>query len=130
MEAQKLFFGYVGVGGEESGKEEDLNGLFEGNFDTINAGPKMEKGSYEKIAEEMGRTVSEVLFLSDNVNGKNDSAYLFAVVSTNGHLEVQAAKEAGMPALVVDRPGNVALSENDRRDFTVVDSLSDVVIRR
>lgn len=77
VEAQKLFSKYVGVeevvkeGGVLVGgqKTEDLNPLFEGNYDTINAGPKMEKGSYELIAKKMGLQVGEILFLSDNVNG-------------------------------------------------------------
>jgi enolase-phosphatase E1 len=66
VEAQKMFSKYVG---NASGTE-DLNPLFAANFDTINAGPKMVKESYEKIAKEMGKTVGEVLFLSDNINGK------------------------------------------------------------
>jgi enolase-phosphatase E1 len=66
--AQKLFLGHVAVDGGE--KSEDVNGLFEGNFDTVNAGPKGEKVSYEKIAGELGVKTEEVLFLSDNVKGE------------------------------------------------------------
>lgn len=76
VEAQKLFFRFIGVGGEvaegeSAGKQgtEDLNPLFQANFDTVNAGPKMVKDSYEKIAREMGKNAGETLFLSDNVNG-------------------------------------------------------------
>lgn len=75
VEAQKLFSKYVGVGkvvkedGVGGQKTEDLNSLFEGNYDTVNAGPKMEKQSYELIAKEMGLKVGEILFLSDNVKG-------------------------------------------------------------
>jgi 2,3-diketo-5-methylthio-1-phosphopentane phosphatase len=65
VEAQKLFFAHIG--GESS--TEDLNPLFEANFDTVNAGPKMVRESYEKIASRMGKNVGEILFLSDNVNG-------------------------------------------------------------
>jgi enolase-phosphatase E1 len=60
----------------ESGKKsekvqtEDLNPLFSANFDTINAGPKMVAGSYEKIVKELEVTAEECLFLSDNVKGK------------------------------------------------------------
>ncbi|KAE9972616.1 hypothetical protein EG327_009442 [Venturia inaequalis] len=114
VEAQKLFSKYVGVGKEsETGgrqKTEDLNPLFEGNYDTINAGPKMEKGSYELIAKEMGLKVEEILFLSDNVK------------------EIQAAKEAGMQALLVDRPGNAPLTEDDLKTHTLVQSLDEVEI--
>jgi len=77
VEAQKLFFRYIGIGspiveGEPGAKQEteDLNPLFSANFDTMNAGPKMEGGSYKKIASEMGKSTEEVLFLSDNVQGQ------------------------------------------------------------
>ncbi|QDS77014.1 hypothetical protein FKW77_006322 [Venturia effusa] len=116
VEAQKLFSKYVGVdqvvreGETEGQKTEDLNPLFEGNYDTVNAGPKMEKGSYELIAKEMGLKVGEVLFLSDNVK------------------EIQAAKEAGMQALLVDRPGNAPLTEEDLKTHSLVRSLDEVEI--
>lgn len=76
VEAQKLFSKYVGVSkvvheGEAKGQEtEDLNPLFEGNFDTINAGPKMVAASYKLIAKDMGLEEGEILFLSDNVKGQ------------------------------------------------------------
>ena len=38
-------------------------------YDTVNAGPKTEKGSYEKIAEVEGVPPDQWLFLSDNVKG-------------------------------------------------------------
>jgi methionine salvage enolase-phosphatase E1 len=41
-------------------------------------------------------------------------------------VEVRAANAAGMRALVVDRPGNVPLSEADRRELIVVENLSEV----
>ena len=80
-------------------------------FDTTNAGMKMEKGSYEGIAKEMGQRVDRVLFLSDNV------------------AEVRAARGAGMRALLVDRPGNAAVGEVDRRELGAVDSLAEIEIR-
>lgn len=60
--AQKLLMRHVGVGKtggmeeEEGGKKkkvsEDLEGLVSGGwFDTVNAGLKAERGSYERIAE-------------------------------------------------------------------------------
>ena len=45
-----------------------------------------------------------MLFLSDNVK------------------EVRAAIEAGMQAVVVDRPGNAPLSEDDQEEFEIVES--------
>jgi enolase-phosphatase E1 len=49
--------------------------------------------------------VNEILFLSDNVQ------------------EVDAAITAGMHSVVVDRPGNVVLDEDDLMEFMVVESL-------
>lgn len=117
MEAQKLFSKYVGVnsritegevGSEERQKTEDLNGLFEGNFDTMNAGLKMEGSSYELIARELGKSVGEILFLSDHVK------------------EIQAAKEAGLQALLVDRPSNAPLSKHDVETQTIINTLDEV----
>ncbi|KAF2397207.1 2,3-diketo-5-methylthio-1-phosphopentane phosphatase [Trichodelitschia bisporula] len=101
VEAQKLFFGYVEGAG-------DLNPLFAANYDTVNAGPKMVKESYMRIAGELGVKSAEVLFLSDNVN------------------EIRAALEAGMQALVVDRPGNAPLTEADRQELSIINSLDEV----
>jgi len=57
--------------GETDGQlTEDLNPLFGANYDTVNAGPKMVASSYELITKEMGLRQGEMLFLSDNVNGK------------------------------------------------------------
>lgn len=84
VEAQRLLFRYVGVelGGEEEGegqkmRTEDLNSLFVANFDTMNAGPKMESRSYVRIAFEVREFADEVLFLSDNVRGKAFCTFLF-----------------------------------------------------
>lgn len=43
--------------------------LFSAHYDTVNAGPKLEKASYEKICREMGVGVSRITFLTDNVKG-------------------------------------------------------------
>jgi len=67
VEAQTLFFRYVGVDAKNT---EDLNRLFVANFDTTNAGPKMETRSYVRIASEVKVFADEILFLSDNVRGK------------------------------------------------------------
>lgn len=47
----------------------DIKPLFSAHYDTVNAGPKLEKASYEKICAEMGKHVSLVTFLTDNVKG-------------------------------------------------------------
>ena len=49
-----------------------------------------------------------IFFLSDNVK------------------EVEAAIAAGMKSLVVDRPGNAVLSEDDKKRFEVVDTFEKI----
>ncbi|MGW3471033.1 acireductone synthase [Saccharopolyspora sp. NPDC000995] len=43
----------------------DLRGLFVHHFDTVNAGPKQERDSYETIADGLGTTAAEIVFFSD-----------------------------------------------------------------
>jgi enolase-phosphatase E1 len=74
VEAQKMFSKYVG--NKDGSKIEDLNGLFDANYDTVNAGPKLVKTSYEGIARDMGKSVGKVLFLSDNVGGTFPCCFL------------------------------------------------------
>lgn len=51
--AQKLLFGHVQVDADDKEQSDtvDLTGLFEGWFDTVNAGLKTEQSSYSKIAD-------------------------------------------------------------------------------
>lgn len=77
--AQKLIFGHSIAG--------DLSPLFSGYFDTT-TGAKREAASYAKITGLIGRTASEILFLSDTP------------------AEVAAARAAGLGALLIDRTGN------------------------
>jgi enolase-phosphatase E1 len=74
--AQKLLFGHSTAG--------DLRPLFSGYFDTA-VGGKREAGSYRKVLDALGLTGAEVLFLSDVVE------------------ELDAAREAGMDTVLVDR---------------------------
>lgn len=104
--AQKLLFQYT-----NSTPDPDLRPLIEGYFDTVNAGPKTEKESYEKIAGTRGEDVGTWLFLSDNVK------------------EVNAAKEAGMRSFVVVREGNGPLSEEEKQGNVLVESFEEVVIK-
>lgn len=55
--------------------------------------------------------VSEILFLSDNTK------------------EVDAAQKAGMSSLVVDRPGNATLSDEEKKRLTVVTALDRIAQR-
>ena len=102
--AQKLLFGHV----KDGGSSIDRCGLITSWFDTVNAGPKTHTDSYEKIVRSMGKDVGQVLFLSDNVK------------------EIQAATEAGMKAIVIEREGNSPLKQEDRTVYQVVTSLDQI----
>ena len=85
--AQKLLFGYTPRG--------DLTPLFSGYFDTA-TGPKLEAESYRKIASQINASPNTILFLSDNPQ------------------EINAATEAGMETILVDRENN---SPNSVKNF-------------
>ena len=74
--AQKLLFGHTDDG--------DLIPLFDDFFDT-EVGHKREAESYRRIADSLGRTPAEIVFLSDVVE------------------ELDAAREAGMRTVLLDR---------------------------
>jgi len=102
--AQKLLFQYT-----DSTPHADLRPLITDYFDTINAGPKTESSSYKKIAAaHPGTEIQHWLFLSDNVK------------------EVDAAREAGMQALVVVRPGNAPLSSEEKKRNRLVGSFNEL----
>jgi hypothetical protein len=65
VQAQLQFFSYV----RDGQSTRDIKHLFAAHYDTVNAGPKLEKASYEKICRELGHDVSKVSFLTDNVKG-------------------------------------------------------------
>jgi enolase-phosphatase E1 len=69
--AQKLLMRHVGTGEEvEGGKKvsEDLEGLVSGGwFDTVNAGLKAERGSYDRIAQALEVSFFFFCFSSANV---------------------------------------------------------------
>ena len=85
--AQKLFFGHSEAG--------DLQPLFSGYFDTT-SGAKQDPQSYRHIAEQISLPAEQILFLSD--------------ISA----ELDAANEAGMQTLLVDREGTAGESEHPR----------------
>lgn len=78
--AQQLLF--------KSSVNGDLTPLIDRYFDTT-TGPKRQSGSYVAIAENLGCSPRDVLFLSDVTE------------------EIEAAREAGMCAMVVDRQSTV-----------------------
>ncbi|KAH7321566.1 HAD-like domain-containing protein [Rhexocercosporidium sp. MPI-PUGE-AT-0058] len=107
--AQKLLFKYTSAEGEDK----DLTGLVSGWFDTVNAGMKGESGSYGRIVEGMkgkGKQieVARWLFCSDRVE------------------EVDAAREAGMQAVVVVREGNKELSESEKERHILIESFDQI----
>lgn len=107
--AQKLLFQYTNADFQGG----DLRSLIvegEGYFDTVNAGMKQERSSYEKIAATRRESVRKWLFLSDNVK------------------EVKAAKEAGMRSFVVVREGNAPLSEEQKGANVLVESFEKIRI--
>lgn len=79
--AQKLIFGHSIAG--------DLTPMLSGYFDTT-TGPKRDAESYAKIAAATGYTAKEILFVSDM------------------QPEVDAARAAGLGALLIDRNGGPA----------------------
>lgn len=86
--AQELLFGHSDAG--------DLTPLFSGYFDTT-TGPKREAASYRAIADAIGVSADEILFLSDTPQ------------------EIAAAREAGLSALLIDREhgaGDIASFED------------------
>lgn len=95
--AQQLLFRYSTHG--------DMTIFIEGYYDTT-TGPKKEAESYGKICADMGREPGEVVFATDNLD------------------EARAAREAGVKAYVVMRPGNPALPEHD---FEVLRSFEELL---
>lgn len=99
VDAQKLLF--------EHSEQGDLVKYVAGYYDT-KIGAKQEKNSYEAILKNIEASGEEALFLTDVV------------------AEAKAAKEAGLNVVVLDRPGNAELSEEDRKEFTVISSFTDL----
>lgn len=107
--AQKLLFGHIKDADAHNSKSTlDRRDLIEEWFDTVNAGPKTQSASYEKIAAKLDKDTKKILFLSDNVK------------------EIQAAIETDMRAMVVDRPGNAEIPKEDRTIYGVVTSFEQI----
>ena len=98
--AQKLLFKHTDA------EPSDLTFMISDWFDTVNAGPKTESSSYEKIASSHPDILpSQFVFLSDNVR------------------EVDAAIAAGMQSKAVVRPGNAELTQDQRDRLSVIETL-------
>lgn len=108
VKAQKLLFAYV----NDNGATVDLNQYLSGYFDITTSGHKTEVQSYENILQSIGKVnaASSVLFLSDNVK------------------EVEAALGAEMKSMIVSRPGNLPLSEEDTAKAQLIHSFDELDI--
>jgi enolase-phosphatase E1 len=84
--AQKLLFGHSTHG--------DLTVLLDGYFDTT-TGPKKDADSYRKICAAIEQSCEDVVFLTDNLD------------------EARAARQAGVKAYLMDRPGNPIVTDHD-----------------
>lgn len=104
VKAQILLFKYTQDGG-------DLTSHLTSYFDTVNAGSKIIKESYNVIAKELGleKQPESILFLSDNPK------------------EVDAAIEAGFSAYIVVRPGNAPLPEGAESKYKVITTLDNII---
>jgi enolase-phosphatase E1 len=78
VQAQLQFFSYV----KNGSSIQDLKPLFSAHFDTVSAGSKLEKSSYEKICKELNIDATKVTFLTDNVKGKLSLIYFLLPSST------------------------------------------------
>ncbi|XP_062870088.1 enolase-phosphatase E1 [Trichomycterus rosablanca] len=103
IEAQKLLFGYSVEG--------DLLDLFDGHFDTT-IGAKVESKSYEKIAERIGCSPEDIMFLTDVTR------------------EAKAAEDAGLNVAIVVRPGNMELTEEEKNLYKIITTFSQLELSR
>ena len=87
----------------------DLTPLVIPYFDTVNAGPKKEAASYEKIAAELGRPAEDLVFFTDHPD------------------EVKAARAAGWKVVAFSRPGEPWFGA-DHGDVPVVSSFDEVEV--
>jgi len=97
IDAQKLLFGNTTAG--------NLLPQLSGHFDTT-TGPKVDASSYTKIADAIGVSAKDILFLTDV------------------YQEAVAADSAGMGTTITNRPENKALPEAHK--FTVVTSFAEL----
>ncbi|CAO3672615.1 unnamed protein product [Rhizopus microsporus] len=96
--AQKLLVGFSTKG--------DLSKYFSGYFDT-KIGLKIEPESYKKIAQEINKECSSILFVSDNIK------------------EIVAANEVGYQVVISDRPGNAPLGDESKA-FKIITSFDQI----
>ncbi|XP_058055461.1 enolase-phosphatase E1 [Anopheles bellator] len=103
VDAQKLLF--------EHSEKGNLLKYLSGHYDT-KIGAKQEKESYESILKNINAEAADVVFLTDVI------------------AEAKAAKEAGVNVVLLDRPGNAELSEEDRKEFPVITTFSELSFKK
>ncbi|XP_051026463.1 enolase-phosphatase E1 [Acomys russatus] len=101
VEAQKLLFGHSTEG--------DILELIDGYFDT-KIGHKVESESYRKIADSIGCSTNNILFLTDVT------------------VEASAAEEADVHVAVVVRPGNAGLTDDEKTSYNLITSFSELYL--
>ncbi|EAX05895.1 ENOPH1 isoform 3 [Pan troglodytes] len=101
VEAQKLLFGHSTEG--------DILELVDGHFDT-KIGHKVESESYRKIADSIGCSTNNILFLTDVTR------------------EASAAEEADVHVAVVVRPGNAGLTDDEKTYYSLITSFSELYL--
>lgn len=101
VEAQKLLFGHSTEG--------NILELVDGHFDT-KIGHKVESESYRKIANSIGCSTNNILFLTDVT------------------LEASAAEEAAVHVAVVVRPGNAGLTDDEKAYYSLISSFSELCL--
>uniref|UniRef100_A0A8I6ADH3 Enolase-phosphatase E1 n=1 Tax=Rattus norvegicus TaxID=10116 RepID=A0A8I6ADH3_RAT len=101
VEAQKLLFGHSTEG--------DILELIDGHFDT-KIGHKVESDSYRKIADSIGCSTNNILFLTDVT------------------VEASAAEEADVHVAVVVRPGNAGLTDDEKTYYNLISSFSELYL--
>ncbi|XP_011184033.1 enolase-phosphatase E1 [Zeugodacus cucurbitae] len=101
VKAQQLLFGQTEMG--------NLLPYISGHYDTA-VGHKQQKESYVNIARDLDLLAEDILFLTDIVK------------------EAEAAHDAGMQAVLLNRPGNAPLTDDDKTAFTFVDNFDNLKI--
>ncbi|XP_063519872.1 enolase-phosphatase E1 isoform X1 [Pongo pygmaeus] len=83
--------------------------LVDGHFDT-KIGHKVESESYRKIADSIGCSTNNILFLTDVTR------------------EASAAEEADVHVAVVVRPGNAGLTDDEKTYYSLITSFSELYL--
>lgn len=120
--AQKLLFA--------NSEHGDLTLKISGYFDTT-IGAKQDKSSYEKIIKEVGCEPTDILFLTDIVNGNLFVEFVSIIRAEMftinfGITEAVAAKESGIKVALLVRSGNGPLTDEEKAEYQMFTSFDDI----